>query len=321
MVHIKIRDIAVSHGYFISNHIKNRKLVSEKAQGSVVVEEAGGKGGKLTLNRYNWQNTIMLSLDAIQELFFKTDLSGADMDMIVLSSQLPDYVAPATSMKIHNAIGGKSECICYDVNSNGCGMTMAFDQIAKYMSVSPHVKRALLVGCDYINMDKDNLGDAACAIILESTEEDCGVYDALSLIRMEDNDGYQFPYSGFSNLFMIKEGDDFRFSIARQKHYGLEIVEESIETILSRNGLTTDEVNMFCFSQNNREGLECIRERLHVDEAISPYIGDVYGDTGTSSPFIALYEVWEKNLIKSGDYFLICAFGSGAHIITLLCKF
>ncbi|SHO49829.1 3-oxoacyl-[acyl-carrier-protein] synthase III C-terminal domain-containing protein [Anaerocolumna xylanovorans] len=321
MVQIKIIDIAVSQGYFISNHIKNRKFVSEKVQGNIAVEEAADRGGKRIINRYNWQNTIMLSLDAIQELFYKTNLSGADMDMIVLSSQLPEYVAPATSVKIHNVIGGKKECICYDVNSNGCGMTLAFDQISKYMSASPHIKRALLVGCDYMNVEKNNLGDAACAVILEKTEEACGVYDAVSLIRTEDNDSYQFPYCGFSNLFMVREGSKFRFSITRKNSDVTGNVEESIATILNRNSLTMDEIGMYCFSQGNKEGLDFIRERLKLEKARSPYIGDIYGDTGTSAPFIALYEAWEKHLIKRGDYFLICAFGNGAQNITMLCKF
>ncbi|SHJ93550.1 3-oxoacyl-[acyl-carrier-protein] synthase-3 [Anaerocolumna jejuensis DSM 15929] len=319
MVHIKIRDIAVSHGYYISNQIKNRKIISEKIKGNIVVEEAAAN--KRSASKYNWQNTIMLSLDAIQELFFKSNLSGADMDMIVLSSQLPEYVAPATSVKIHNVIGGKKECICYDVNSNGCGMTMAFDQISKYMSVSPHINRALLVGCDYMNLDKNNLGDAACAIILEKTEEDCGVCDTLSLVGMDDNDSNQFPNYGFSNLFMIKKGTNLRFSMAVKKPNGMKSVEDSISTILSRNGLAKEDVNMYCFSQNNKMGLESIREILHIDKAISPYIGDIYGDTGTSSTFITLYEAWEKQLIKRGDYFLMCAFGRGAQTITLLCKF
>ena len=321
MIHIKIRDIAVSQGYYISDHIKNKKIISEKAQGNVVVEEIVDKSEKYSSIRYNWQNTIMLSLDAIQELFFKTDLSGADMDMIVLSSQLPEYVTPATSVKIHNAIGGKKECICYDVNSNGCGMTLAFDQISKYMSVSSNIKRALLIGCDYIDMNKNNLGDAACAVILERTEDECGVYDSLSLVRTEDNDGYHFPYGGFSNLLMIKEGADFKFSFVGKKAHVMDIAEESIYEILSRNNLGINDINMFCFSQNNREGLDRIRERLYIDAVNSPYIGDIYGDTGTSSPFIALYEMWENQQIKRGDYFILCAFGSGTQTITLLCKF
>lgn len=321
MVQIKIIDIAVSQGYFISNHIKNRKFVSEKMQGNIAVEETADRGGQRIINRYNWQNTIMLSLDAIQELFYKTDLSGADMDMIVLSSQLPEYVAPATSVKIHSVIGGKKECICYDVNSNGCGMTLAFDQISKYMLASPYIKRALLVGCDYMNVEKNNLGDAACAVILEKTEETCGVCDTVSFIRTEDNDSYQFPYCGFSNFFMIKDGNDLKFSRAGKRSDITGNVEESIVTILNRNNLAADQIGMYCFSQGNKDGLDSIREKLKLEKARSPYIGDIYGDTGTSAPFIALYEAWEKQLIKRGDYFLICAFGSGAQNITMLCKF
>lgn len=320
MVHIKIADISVSRGQAVSSQTKNVKSTVEKEYRSTSIALSESKCKKQG-SKYNWQNTILLSLDAIQDLFLKTGLSGADIDMIVLSSQLPEYVSPATSAKIHNVIGGKKECICYDVNSNGCGMTLAFDQISKYMTMSPHITRALLIGCDYMSINNYNVGDAACVVLLEKTDEENGVCDTLSIVSPDDMDSPLFPHCGFSNMFLIKDGNDMEFSIYKKKIFNVEALEESITTILTRNTLTVDKVNMFCFSQNSKEGLELIRERMLIDKASSPYIGDVYGDTGTSSPFIALYEAMENQHIKRGDYFMICAFGCSAQNITLLCKF
>ncbi len=320
MVHIKIADISVSRGQVVSSQTKSVMHTAEKEYRSTSTALSENKCKKQG-SKHNWHNTILLSLDAIQDLFLKTDLSGADMDMIVLSSQLPEYVSPATSAKIHNVIGGKKECICYDVNSNGCGMTLAFDQISKYMTMSPHIKRALLIGCDYMNIDTQNQGDAACAVLLEKTDEESGVCDALSIVSPDDTDSPLFPHCGFSNMFLIKDGNDMEFSIYKKKIFNVEALEESISAILSRNSLTIEKINMFCFSQNSKEGLEVIRERMVIDKSASPYIGDVYGDTGTSSPFIALYEAMEKQLIRRGDYFMICAFGCSAQNITLLCRF
>lgn len=325
MVHIIIKDISVSRGNFMSGldggvQSTANQVTGDDYEAAKKLKKAKERDLKRSREQHNWQNTIMLSLEAIQELFFKTGLSGTDMDMIVLASQLPEYIAPATSVKIHNVIGGKRECICYDVNSNGCGMTLAFDQISKYMAVNPYINRALLIGCDYMNMKDSISGDAACAILLEKTEEESGVFDAVSIIGSSENDSYLIPQGGFSNIFKFKENIEYKFSLMKVSMCDVDAVEESVTTILSRNGLEADNIKSYCFSQSSREGLELIRERLHLHKAISPYIGDLYGDTGTCGPFITLYEALEKQLINRGDYYLICAFGCSAQNITLLCR-
>lgn len=320
MVHIKIKDISISHGSFIAKHINGMKCTADADLKEILEETARDERKKRAGSRYNWQNTIMLSLEAIQELFLKTGLSGADMDMIVLASQLPEYIAPATSVKIHNVIGGKRECICYDVNSNGCGMTLAFDQISKYMCMNPHISRALLVGCDYINTKESTSGNTACALLLEKTEEESGICDAVSIISSDDSDSFLFPNCGFSNLFMVKGGSNLKFSVIKQNVCEIEAIEESVVKILGRNQLDPGKIQLYLFSQSSKEGLEQIRKRLRLEKTCSPYIGDLYGDTGTCGPFIALYEALEKKLINRGDFYLICAFGCSAQNITLLCR-
>jgi 3-oxoacyl-[acyl-carrier-protein] synthase III len=51
------------------------------------------------------------------------------------------------------------------------------------------------------------------------------------------------------------------------------------------------------------------------------YIGDEYGYTGTSSPFIAFNRGIETGRIKRGDYIIFWTIGAGSESVTLLFKY
>ncbi|QHQ62291.1 ketoacyl-ACP synthase III [Anaerocolumna sedimenticola] len=329
MVKVKIRDLAVSHG----KKVMDNKMYIEhfKKRGKDVehfLKDIIGRDKRYLFDE-DGQNTLTLSIEAVEELFHKTGLSGADMDMIILSSQLPEYIAPPTSIKIHSLIGGKKECICYDMNSNCCGMTLAFDWISKYMSVSPNINRTLLIGCDYINLiidtEEENLyghyGDAACAVILEKTEEERGVLDSMCIVKNEGVDVALIPGCGFSNMFRSKDREELLIKFTPPEENVPESAVETITTVLGRNELKPSDIRMFCFSQYALINIQKIREILNIDEEHSLYIGDIYGYTGTSSPFITLYEAIKRGQVNRDDYIVLWTIGCGSENIGLLFKY
>jgi 3-oxoacyl-[acyl-carrier-protein] synthase-3 len=95
----------------------------------------------------------------------------------------------------------------------------------------------------------------------------------------------------------------------------------NIKKILNENNLTVDDIKMFCFSQYAYASIEEFREVLGIDESKSIFIGNEYGYTGTSSPFIALYESLKKGLIKRDDYVMFWTVGAGSENISLLLKY
>lgn len=60
---------------------------------------------------------------------------------------------------------------------------------------------------------------------------------------------------------------------------------------------------------------------MNIDDAKSIYVGDTYGYTSTSSPFVALYEAIQQGDVKTGDYIMFWTIGSGSQSIVILYKY
>lgn len=329
MYRVKLKEIEIYHGKnVVTNdgyvqHFKERGKDTEHFLRDIV-----GRDKRFLIDKSS-ENSLTMAIEASKNVLEKANMEGSELDMIIFSSQLPEYVAPASSIIIHNAVSGKSECICYDMNVNCAGMTITIENTAKYISVSPNIKKALIVGCDYINLtvNPENelcyglFGDASCAVILEKTDEDCGLVASKFSVNSVEHDNIRFPGCGFSNLFNVKDKTEL---LTRWKPFECPWIDTAVvnmNAVIDECGLVIDDISMFCLSQFVYKNVQAIREKMELDENKSIYIGDKYGYTGTTSPFLVLYEAINNGLVKRGDYVMFWTVGAGTENITMLFKY
>lgn len=94
-----------------------------------------------------------------------------------------------------------------------------------------------------------------------------------------------------------------------------------LERILKKNGLSPQDVRAYCLSQFSLANVLKIQDHLELEDAQMIYVGDRYGYTGTSSPFIALHEGIESGRIRRGDYVLFWTIGAGYQLVAMLFKY
>lgn len=278
------------------------------------------------------KNSLTMGLEALLDALDKNNLKGEDLDFIIFSSSLPEVLSPPCSILLHNLVKGKEEAFCFDINVNCSGMTAALELARGYLLANEKCQRGVIVGCDYLNAicDTNNelcyghYGDVGCAIILEKTKENSQIFCFNALTDSVICDVVGFPRKGFSELVRsnnIKKEDFYIF----WKKFGTQIVIDTgvaqIKRILDENKLKIEDINAFCFSQfgyrNNKE----IERILDIDPNKVIYIGDKYGYTGTSSPFIALYEGIQQGKIKRGDLVIIWTIAMGAEGVCTLLRY
>lgn len=328
MENIQIKNIEIYHGskivdndYYIEHFKKLGKDIKH------LMEDVMGRKNRYLLESTK-ENSLTMAIAASKKVLETSNLSGKDIDMIVFSSVLPEYVTPPSSIILHNAIEGKENCFCHDMNVNCIGMTYALNLISGYMHSDLNIKKVLLVGSDFLSsqVSPENelcygeYGDCACAIILERTSLDCGVIDSKIYTDTHQVDDTRFPRCGFSNIYDAPKENVFA-KWDSYSSYWFDSVINNMNSILKDHSLSVDDISMFCFSQFAYSNIAKIREIMNIAESNSLYVGDTYGYTGTTSPFIVLYEAIKNNKVKRGDYIMFWTIAAGVSHMSLLLKY
>ena len=209
-------------------------------------------------------------------------------------------------------------------------MITGLDQASRYLMANPSMKRVLLVGSDASSLIMDpsdtitypNFGDCAVAVILEKIEEEgTGLVDTMYYTESSDVDKVTFPKNGLSKNLQGRGVVDYVQWIPFPGDVSIERATEMIKELIARNGLTTEQVNAYCFSQFSIGNIHRLRDNLVLTDQQIIYVGDKYGYTGTTSPLLALYGGIKEGNIKRGDTVLFWTVGIGYQLIAMLFRY
>lgn len=89
------------------------------------------------------------------------------------------------------------------------------------------------------------------------------------------------------------------------------MLAECSVSILERNGIKPEEVDLFIPHQANLRIIEATASRIRVPLEKFVVNVDHYGNTGAASVYVALEEAWSQGRIESGDLLLLAAIGGG----------
>ena len=93
--------------------------------------------------------------------------------------------------------------------------------------------------------------------------------------------------------------------------WAVRVVQESIELVLEKAGLTAADVSIFVLHQANVRIINTAMQKLGIPADRVAVNLDQYGNTSAASIPICLDEGLQDNRIKPGDIVLMCGFGAG----------
>lgn len=328
---IEIKSIGIYHPKTtVNNEFYFEHFAKQGKDVKNLIGEVYGRNIRYEIDKDNTEdNSLTMAIKASKIALENVGLTGKDIDMICLTSMVPEYSMPPSSMILHRAIDGKEKAFCYDLNANCLGMLIGMEQVYRYMESNPDVNTVLVASGDYATIisDPNNelshgcWGDAGGAIILTRTDRDSRLLGTKFFVNNNFiENGPRFPGKGMSYILKsksVKQEDVLLRSAPADSD--IPKVIDNIKELLIENGLTVDDVAMFCFSQYARINTYLLREGLNVPEERSIYIGGEYGYTGPTSPFFVLNRALEENKVKRGDYVVFWTIGlSMQHMITLI---
>lgn len=326
--YVYIRDIAVYHpdkvldnDFFIRHFKKQGKDVQK------LLEKVYNSDKRFVIESGSGENTLTMQIAAAKKVLEKTSLTGKDIDMILVTAQIPEYVVPACAVLVHRAISGKRETICYDVNANCMGMLVCLENTYRYMQSNRRINKVLIVGGEYLTKVQNPsnelgygaFGDAACAIIVERTTRKAGIIDSDFFLNDAYCDKMLFPACGMSKIYNAKP--EKILSVLEPVDCDMDFAVQRIKDMLARHNIQIDDITGFCLSQFSYKNVQTLRRELNISEEKSDFVGKRYGYTGTTSPFIVLYEMLKDKKIVRGDYVLFWTVGAGMQHTVLLIKY
>lgn len=330
-LNVCIREVAIYHP---ENSVGNAYFVdhfNEQGNDITGLLKVTGRESRYLSTDAN-ENPLTMGIHAATNVLRQSGLQAEDLDMIVFTSGTPEYVQPTNALKVHHALGGKSSTIVYDLNSNCVGMVVALEQVSRYMLSNPNMKYAMVIGSEQMNrysrkteeVPYSNFGDGSAAIILERLENtDFGFIDSSYYTDSSMHDTIVLPATGFSNIYRedLVEHDKLLEWLPFNTDEAFLSAKNAIERLLKENGLSKADVKKYFLSQFAKKNIDIICDQLEEDPEKFKFIGDEFGYTGTSSPFIALAKSVEAGEIKRGDVIIFWSVGAGISSCNVLYRY
>lgn len=260
-----------------------------------------------------------MGIKAVNKLIEETETSADEIDLVICATSNPDYRFPSTASIIAHGCGIKN-CYAYDIQAACAGFIVALQSANAYIK-SGIYKKVVVVAAEKMSSMTDYqdrntcplFGDAAAAVLVEPTEENVGIIDAVYHIN-----GEGLPHlvmkAGGSVQPTTHETVDARHHYVYQegrnvyKHAVTDMVESSKE-VMQRNNLTVEDIDWFVPHQANLRIIEAVGGRLKLEENKVLVNIQNYGNTSAASIPLCIDEY--KNKLKKGDKIVLTAFGAG----------
>jgi 3-oxoacyl-[acyl-carrier-protein] synthase-3 len=277
------------------------------------------------------QTTSDLIVEASKKALDRAGITAADLDLIIVSTDTPDYLSPSTSIVVQYKLGAASGC--YDVNSACAGWVTALDQGARYLITEPTFKYVLVAGgygmsrfLDFSDKKTANLfADGAGAVVL-GVGEDQGFIGSNFLAKGEFHDSLGIYTGGAfrpctpENL-LAYGAPKVEFVRKFPKTFNTEYWPKLIQGALDKGGFTYDDVDQYYFTQLNLRTIEFMMDLLKQPIEKTHWIMDKWGYTGSPCVAMALDDAIDQDKgPKPGQIILFCASGGGISMASSVWK-
>ncbi len=245
------------------------------------------------------------------------DSRCAEIDLLILVTQSPDYVLPTSACILQERLGLTKNCMAFDVNLGCSGFVNAL-AIAGSLIESGAAHRGLVLCADtytkYIGKNdrtcRPLFSDGAAAALLEGCDADQlgpfefgtdgAGYDRL-IVR---NSGARGEAASVGCGTLEMQGSDvFLFT--------MRVVPSSIDALLERARLTLADIDLFVFHQASKLVIENLIRTMALDKDKVYTNFESIGNTVSASIPIALKDAATQGRLKDGDRVMLVGFGVG----------
>jgi 3-oxoacyl-[acyl-carrier-protein] synthase-3 len=278
------------------------------------------------------ESTADLALAAARLALEDARVAPEELDEIIIATDTREVMIPDTASYVQHRLGA-GEIPAYDLAGSGCAGFLQGLDIAR-SRVLGGKEKVLVVGVELLTRlmdwtDRNTcvlFGDAAGACIVGSGEKVAqilgtvaGTDGSRAEILMVEMGGTRVPFSlegakeNLHRKVVMKGREVFREAVRR--------MSEAARKLLEQTGYTVRDLALAVPHQANLRILKAVGAALSLP-ADKLYINvERYGNTGSASVPLALWEARSLGRVRPGDLVLLVSFGAGFHWAASLVRF
>jgi len=287
----------------------------------------------LTIRERRWmaegQTTSDLCVYALREALSQGDFAPEDIDLVIISTDTPDYISPSTaSVVCHKA--GLVNAASFDLNTACAGFVTALETGTNYIKANPDYNRVLVIGAygmsRFLDLhDKKTVtlfADGAAAAVLEATTEPGQGHIASSIKTRGEYYDYMGIYGGAtahpaSCELVAEHGHQLQFVKKFPKELNPLMWTEMITEVARKGDFPVDAIHRAFMTQININQIWETMDNLNLPRQTAPAIMSTYGYTGSAAIGMALDIAHRSGDLKSGDVLVFMGSGGG---LTFACN-
>ncbi len=300
----------------VGNDVLKRRLAAS-APDFVDKMEAGTGIRKRWHAPEDW-STSDLALAAARQALERAGRKPEDVDLIILGTDSPDYLTPATSVVLQHKLGAKNAGT-FDVGCACASFPTGLAAAAGLIGTNPALKTVLVVGAYLMHKLADPsdpmmffYGDGAGAAVVEA-----GSKPGFLSSAMQADGSYHHHWGIFAGGTAepasesgVREG---RTRVRMLQRYPPEINEQGwprlARSLAEQGGFSPADIDLIIFTQVRKPTIEKVMAELGLPMERTHTVMEEWGYTGSACIPMALDDAIEKDKVKPGS--LLALIGSG----------
>lgn len=267
------------------------------------------------------ENTSQMSIAAARDALDMAGIHPKDLDLIIVATSSPDYLTPPISSQVQHGLGAR-KVGAFTLVTGCTGFVYAL-ATAQHFIASGAYETILIIGAELLSRFIDwndratciLFGDGAGAVVMQATDEHCGV---LSYILGSDGSGsdHLILPAGGSAKPPTQETLDAGMHTLRMNgrevfKFATRVLGRTLREVIRDAGLEIEDIDLFIPHQANARIIESAARFVKLPKEKVFVNIHKYGNTSAASIPIALCEAFEEGRAEVGDTLAFVAFGAG----------
>lgn len=250
-------------------------------------------------------NTSDMAYEAAKEAIVDAGIEAHQIGLILVATVTPDMPFPSVATMVQEKIGAKNAA-AMDISA-ACAGFMYGIITAKQFVESGTYPYVLVIGVEKLskitNYEDRNtavlFGDGAGAAIVSHVSEGRGILS------------FELGADGTGGKYLLQNGPYLEMNGREVFKFAVRQMGESAENVITKAGLSKEDVDFLVPHQANIRIMESSRQRLGLPEEKMSKTINQFGNTSAASIPISLKEEVLNGKVKDDDVIVMVGFGGG----------